>query len=98
MDVVSANQSFYRDFKVAPGETVGKQFFDLGNGQWNITSLREKLEKVLPEEKSFADYRVEHDFPRIGRKVVMLNARIIQSENANLILLAIDDVTNKICA
>ena len=40
---------------------------------------------------------MEHEFPRIGRKRMLLNARRIVREDrqTQLILLAIEDITNR---
>jgi len=65
--VQSANRSFYRTFQVSPQETEGHLLYDLGNGEWDIRGLRTLLEEVLPENTSFDDFEVEHDFPDIGR-------------------------------
>ncbi len=91
MTVVSASRSFFSYFKTAPQETVGKSIFALGNGQWDIRALRELLETVLPRDTSFDGFIVEHDFPEIGRRKLLLNARRIEDEASNhpLILLAI---------
>ena len=89
--VRAANESFYRMFDVSPEETEGHQIFDLGNGQWEIPKLRELLEQVLPENQVFNDFEVDHEFDRIGRRVMLLNAR--QLDHRDLILLAIEDVT-----
>jgi hypothetical protein len=42
-------------------------------------------------------YEVEHDFPSIGRRVMLLNARRVFDEtgSASAILLAIEDVTRR---
>jgi len=97
LKVVKANQSFYRTFNVQPDETEGILIYDLGNRQWNIPKLRELLEGILPENSSFHDFEVEHDFKTIGRKIMHLNARkIYRKSNQNqLILLAIEDVTER---
>ncbi|MEO8102715.1 MAG: chemotaxis protein CheB [Betaproteobacteria bacterium] len=94
LKVVSASRSFYRDFQVTPDDTLGRPIYDLGNRQWNIPKLRELLEKILPREKSLEGYVVEHDFPAIGRRKMVLNAhRIIDKVgNTHLILLAIRNV------
>jgi hypothetical protein len=73
--VKAAGGSFYRDFKVIPQETIGRLVYELGNGQWNIPALRKLLEELLPTNGEFNDYLVEHDFPDIGRRIMMLNAR-----------------------
>ncbi len=93
--VVSCNRSFYETFKVASEETKGQLVYDLGNRQWDIPKLRELLEEVLPENTIIQDFAVEHDFPTIGRRMMLLNARRIHKEanKTQMILLAIEDIT-----
>jgi len=97
LKVVKANGSFYRTFKVKPDETEGILIYEIGNRQWNIPKLRELLEDILPENSLFHDFEVEHDFETIGRKIMHLNARRIyrKSNQTQLILLAIEDVTDR---
>jgi two-component system CheB/CheR fusion protein len=94
--VLSASRSFYQTFNVTPEETKGTLLYDLGNQQWDIPKLRELLEGILPENTSFDDYEVEHDFEHIGKRKMYLNARRIyrESNKTQLILLAIEDVTD----
>jgi len=70
---------------------------DLGNRQWNIPKLRELLEEILPEHSVFNEFQVEHNFETIGRKIMCLNVRRIyrKSNQTQLILLAIEDVTDQ---
>ncbi len=93
--VLSANDSFFSKFRVKEKQTIGKLIYDLGNGQWDIPSLRELLETILPQDNTFNDFEVEHDFPSIGVKRMVLNARRITSSEGepNSILLAIEDIT-----
>jgi two-component system cell cycle sensor histidine kinase PleC len=95
--VLKANRSFYDSFKVTSGETIGNLIYDLGNRQWDIPRLRTLLEEILPQDNKFDDYEVEHVFSSIGHKVMLLNARRIAQEEigSQLILLAIEDVTEK---
>ncbi len=95
--VVRVSRSFYEVFKVKPEETVGQLIYDLGNKQWDIPKLRELLETILPKKASFDNYVVEHDFANIGRRIMLLNARQIQrtSEKERIILLAIEDITER---
>ena len=95
--VISANRSFYRSFKVTPETSENTLLFDLGNGQWEIPKLRELLEKVLPKSTTIEDFEVEHNFPDIGQKTMLMNARRIQTETGatQMILLAIDDITER---
>jgi two-component system CheB/CheR fusion protein len=93
LQVVSASRSFYRNFAVTPDETVGRSIYDLGNRQWDIPALRELLETLLPRDRGFEGYVVEHDFPVIGRRRMLLNAsRIVgQKGDTQLILLAMEE-------
>ena len=95
--VVSANPSFYRTFEVTSQEIEGQLLYDLGNRQWDIPALRQLLEEILPKNTQVEDFLVEHEFPRIGRKRMLLNARRIEREKGHkqLILLAIEDSTNR---
>ena len=95
--VVTASRSFYEVFKVNPEETVGQLIYNLGNKQWDIPKLRELLENILPRQATFDDYEVEHDFPSIGKRTMLLNARRIPDPPAKLkvILLAIEDITKR---
>jgi len=97
LKVVKANSSFYQTFKAKPDETEGTLIYDLGNGQWNIPGLKKLLEHILPENTVFNDFKVEHNFETIGRKIMFLNARRIykKSNQTQLILLAIEDVTER---
>jgi two-component system CheB/CheR fusion protein len=93
--IMSANQSFLRIFLVAKEEVEGRDLYTLGNGQWDIPNLRKLIETILPEHSSFENFRVEYDFPVIGHRVLLLNARQIVFEGSNraLVLLAFEDVT-----
>jgi PAS domain S-box-containing protein len=95
LSVVIASRSFYEFFKVKPEETVGRLIYDLGNKQWDIPKLRELLEKIIPQQTSFNNYEVEHDFNTIGRRILLLNARRVAQAigKEGLILLAFEDVT-----
>jgi len=95
--VIAASRSFYRTFAVAPRKTEGRLLFELGDGQWNIPGLRKLLEDIIPERRTVEAYEVDHEFPSIGRRVMLLNARRVFDEDGSVsaILLAIEDVTRR---
>jgi diguanylate cyclase (GGDEF)-like protein/PAS domain S-box-containing protein len=97
LKILIANHSFYDTFKVTPEETIGKFIYDLGNRQWDIPKLRVLFEEILPKNTVFNGYEVEHDFPGIGRKTILLNARQIFRKNigSHIILLAMEDITSR---
>lgn len=93
--VHTANRAFYETFRVVEEETVGNFIYDLGNAQWNIPVLREVLQSVLADDRPVHDFDVQHNFPVIGWKHLLLNASRFQSSysHPDLILLAFEDVT-----
>jgi len=93
-EVISASRAFYDTFEVTPEETQGQVLYTLGNRQWDIPRLHELLETVLPKNRSFDNFVVEHAFPGIGQKKMLLNARQIIGEKGapHLILLAMEVV------
>ena len=95
--IISVNHSFYQTFKVTPEDTEGKLIYDLGNRQWNISKLRVLLEEIIPRDNQFQNFEVDHEFPTIGRKIMLLNARQIYNKDIGrqMILLAIEDITER---
>jgi PAS domain-containing protein len=95
--IISGNAAFYRMFLVTKEDTEQKLVYDLGNGQWNSPQLRRLLEEILPRSTFFKDFEIEHEFPLIGKKVMMINARIMFSKGDEkpLIIMAMEDVTKQ---
>jgi two-component sensor histidine kinase len=95
--VIAASRSFYETFQVAREDTHGRLLYTLGDGQWDIPALRTLLDKVLPEEWVLEGFEVEHEFPKIGRRTMLLNARTVISETSahTALLLAIEDISER---
>ncbi|PWW03714.1 chemotaxis protein methyltransferase CheR [Hoeflea marina] len=95
--VLAASVSFYRSFQVEPTQTIGRMLFSLGDGQWDIPALRTLLETIIPERAAMDGFEVEHDFPGLGRRTMLLNARQVVYEHGpnTTILLAFMDITDR---
>jgi signal transduction histidine kinase/CheY-like chemotaxis protein len=94
--VHSANRAFYQTFHVSLEETENQLIYELGNGQWDIPALRTLLEDIVPKNSVFSDFELEHTFPVIGRRVMLLNARKLKAGNhGELLVLAMEDVTER---
>jgi hypothetical protein len=80
-------------FKVGITDTLNKQIYELGNGQWNISKLRQLLEEILPHNTTLRDFPVQHEFPNIGPRTMMLNAHrlLLDGDPTPMILLGIED-------
>jgi two-component system, chemotaxis family, CheB/CheR fusion protein len=94
--VVSVNRAFCKTFEVTPESCYGRMLYDLGDRQWDIPELRRLLEEVLPRNATLDSYEVSHDFPGIGRRTMLLNARRIEGDGIpeSLILLVIEDISD----
>ena len=103
--VTHANRAFFRAFRVDARDTIGEVLFTIGDGQWDIPPLRELLRELVGEllgttvgaAPQLRDVDVDHVFPRIGRKTMLLNATLVSRgpDEARIILLAIEDVTEQ---
>jgi two-component system CheB/CheR fusion protein len=97
LKVESANEAFYKTFKVNPAETEGRLIYDLGNRQWNIPQLRRLLEEIIPRDSVFNDFEVRHEIPGLGLRTMLLNARRLDNPEGGpeRILLGVEDVTER---
>lgn len=95
--VVAASRAFYAIFQVNREETFGRTLYSLGDGQWNIPALRLLLEDIIPERSEMDGFEVSHDFPGLGQRTMLLNARKVLYEASPdiAILLAFTDVTER---
>ena len=98
LQVLLANQAFYHTFQVRAEDTLNRLFYEIGNKQWQIPALRKLLEEILPGDTQFNDFEISQVFEQIGHRTMRLNARrlAIDAGNPELILLAIEDVTENL--
>jgi two-component sensor histidine kinase len=97
LKIMAASRAFYLKFRVDAAQAIGRNLVDLGNGQWANVELIQLLKEVVPDHSTIEDYEITHDFPQIGVRTVLLNARKIFSEghSTKTLLLAIEDVTER---
>jgi two-component system CheB/CheR fusion protein len=95
--IKTANASFYKKFDVEEQDTEGELFFEIQDNQWDDRLMRSLLEKILPKKERLTDFEIILDFPSLGKRTLLLNARQILSEKISekLILLAIEDITER---
>jgi chemotaxis protein methyltransferase CheR len=93
--VLVASRSFCSAFQVKAEDTQGLLIHEIGGGEWDIAPLRALLAHIAPDDSVIEGYEVDHDFPRIGQRVMLLNARKVfyERQNTSSILLAIEDIT-----
>ncbi|NEV76209.1 PAS domain-containing protein [Rhodopseudomonas sp. BR0C11] len=97
LTVQNASRAFFETFKVDRYETIGQPLFELGNGQWDIPELRRLLLEVIPKATAVINYQVDHVFPGLGPRTMLLTARkLVHPDNAShSMLLSIIDATDR---
>jgi two-component system, chemotaxis family, CheB/CheR fusion protein len=96
LQVITANRAFYEIFQIHPHQTEQQSIFALGNGDWDIPKLRSLLNDILLLDISVQDYELTQDFAHLGRRTMLLNAcRIEQGNVGQMILIAIEDITER---
>ncbi|MDG4874118.1 HWE histidine kinase domain-containing protein [Mesorhizobium sp. WSM4935] len=95
--IQSANRAFFRTFQVQRDDTIGRQIYDLGDGQWNIPELRRLLSDVIPKSTAVIDYQVDHDFLGVGQRTMLVTARTIFNPDnlGTTMLLSFVDATSR---
>jgi two-component system, chemotaxis family, CheB/CheR fusion protein len=82
LKVESANESFYKNFKLKPAETQGRLIYELGGRQWDLPRLRRLLEEIIPRDSFFNDFEITHEIPGLGLRAMLLNARRLDNPEA----------------
>ncbi len=97
LNVVEASRSFYSKFLRLPADTIGFRIYDLGDGEWNSEPLRHLLDRIVPEKGVMENFELEHNFVRLGPRIMLLNARKVfyRNDNNTTMLLAIEDITDR---
>ena len=95
--VIAASRSFYLAFCMTADDVLGKPVHELGDGAWNIPSLRVWLADVLSGKIVVDDFELEHTFPFIGARAMRLNAREVfhQGGSHRTVLVGFEDVTRE---
>ena len=92
--IKSANPAFYTYFKTTENQTEGFDFFEIGKCQWDIPQVKEQILKMQDNGSCVKKFRVETVCEHIGKKIIYLNAcRIVDNNPTELILLAMEDIT-----
>ncbi len=96
--IVTATRSFYKAFRLTPRQIQGKPLYNVNNRQWDIPELRSLLEDLVPKNSSVENFEVEHNFERLGPRILNLNARRTydDTKKTQFVLLAIEDVTKRV--
>jgi two-component sensor histidine kinase len=95
--IVAASRAFYQTFQLVDQDIRGHLIYEIEDGQWDIPELRTILETIAKDHATVEGYEVDRDFPRVGRRIMLLNARKVFYAEAGhtTTLLAFEDVTGR---
>ncbi len=93
--VDTVNRSFLEMFQVSASEVVRSALFELSRGRWDIPQLRSHLEGVLSNDSQLQNFEMDYWSEQIGQKTLLLNACKLQRDNTTMVLLAIEDITER---
>ncbi len=95
--VQTANRAFYTMFQVSRDETHDVPLDALPNHTWEAPQLWPLLKEILSDDKEFQPLEIEHSFPAIGRRTLLIDARRLTREGhpGDLILLALQDISER---
>lgn len=98
--IKTANDAFYKKFNVNKQDTENKWFYEIQHHQFDNDKLRSLLIKVLSQKKYIDDFEIILTLPVLGDRTLLMNARQVKnkSKEEQLILLAIEDITEQVVA
>lgn len=93
LQVQTANRAFYTLFGVSRDESQGISIRKLGNGEWKTSEAWKSIETIICDDTDHQRFEIHREFPKIGRRTLVLDARRLARDGNTLILLAFRDVT-----
>ena len=95
LNIQLASGSFHTYFDLTVDETQDEGLFALDDGAWEHPGLRDLLRLVASGHVQLESFELTHDFPRIGRRTLLLHARKAPREIGldDIILLGFEDIT-----
>ncbi len=91
-----ANEAFDALWRASPPQLDGQLLWESAPSVWADPTLRRALLAACAGAESIEDFEVERTLPQQGQRALIFNARpIVRPGRPNLLLLAIQDVTDE---
>ena len=95
--IQTANRAFHVMFQVSRDGVYGVPLDRLPNHTWKSGQLWGLLKATVYDNKEFETLEVEHDFPGVGSRTLLVDARQLPQEASvgKLLLIAFQDITER---
>lgn len=93
--IQTANRAFYTMFGVSRDEAQGASISNLGDDDWKASNAWGSIRQTLSGAVEFQAIEMDRVFPRIGNRTIVVDARRLERERAEMILLAFHDITDR---
>jgi PAS domain S-box-containing protein len=93
--VQTANQAFYEMFRCSRDEARGIPLQTLGDSGWKEIGVWESLKVIHADGSELQSFEIECQFPGIGRRAVLLDARRLFGPSDSLLLISLRDITER---
>ena len=94
--VQTANREFFKMFHVSREEAHGTSLPDLKYHTWDPQVWR-PVKEILSDHREFHPLEVDHEFPTIGRRTMLIDARRFnrEGESNDMVLIVFQDITER---
>ncbi len=79
--VLTANRAFLNLFGGQAGDTLGHDFYRIGQGQWDFAAMHELLDGPTPGQQPGEDRLLSHDFLGIGLQRLRVRTRRVADQS-----------------
>lgn len=93
--VRAANRAFYEDYQVEPAQVENRLFLDLDGTKWGLPELRIAFEQIVRNRAASPDLEFEGEFHGQGKRTLCINLFPVEAAGEKLILMVIEDVTDR---
>lgn len=95
LQVQTANRAFYDWFGASREQMQNVPLSNLGDHDWKASGLWSSLQAALSHDSEFETIELARDFPNMGRRTVLLDARRLVRDGNALVLLSFRDITER---
>jgi len=87
-----ANPAFFEFYNLQRADVENRFLYEIGGGAWNLPVVRTALERLSAEQLPVEALEFEQD-GGLGKRTVLINARLVQRDGERQMLVAVQDIT-----